>query len=677
MESSPDIPDPPSPKTQSILIVDDDDQVRRGMATYLEDSGYVVIEAENGDVGLELIRKQQPSVILCDLRMPGMDGLELLDHAGRECPDVPFIVVTGQGVMRDAIVALRKGAWDFIAKPITELRFLEHAIERALEKADLLRENRAYRENLEEAVKIAESKLVSNQAKLRSVIASFHEAFVVVIGDDDQVSSVLGPPQLADRYGLDRANAHKFNLLETVDAEQKERILAEVHRVRETGDASYCEIPIVLPAGDFVFELTIAPMLDEYDKRIAVQAFIHDVTRRKAAELEANKLEAQLRQSQKLEAIGSLAGGIAHDFNNILSVIIGYTHMAIQDSKGNDAVQEALAEVYAAGHRASGLIRQILTFSRRGVAEKSVLQLSPLINESVKMLRATLPTMIEFDIDIDPQSGSINGDPTQVNQIMLNLGANAYHAMKQQEHGRFYVSLSRERLLETTYTSTGSLPPGDYVRLCVSDTGCGMLEETVEHIFEPFFTTKPIGEGTGMGLATVHGIVAGMHGGIRIQTEIDAGTTIEIFFPRLSTGTERGQLPLEEMSKGSGHVLFVDDEDKIVGIAEVALSRLGYTVTGCEEPLEALRRFRAAPESFDLVVTDQNMPNLTGLGLAAEIRTLREDIPIVLITGRSDALGDETHFKEVNIATLLQKPFDTYTLAETVAEAMRQREIKG
>ncbi|MBU1138938.1 MAG: response regulator, partial [Proteobacteria bacterium] len=357
---------------------------------------------------------------------------------------------------------------------------------------------------------------------------------------------------------------------------------------------------------------------------------------------EQKLLEEELFQVHKMEAIGTLAGGIAHDFNNILTAIIGYTELAIAEAEDNDSITETLAHVLQASQRATGLVKQILTFSRKGDYDSKVVNPYLIVKESLHLIRASLPTTIAIEEHIDRESCSILADSTKLHQIVVNLCTNALHAMEE-ETGTLKVTLARKELNSDDVLGHPGVSPGPFIELSVSDTGCGMDQQTQRRIFEPYFTTKETGKGTGLGLSVVLGLVQGYGGIITVESELGKGTTFRVYFQAIS---EKMKVPVtaehvKPLPTGTERILTVDDESTIVALHKAMLSSLGYTVTMKTSSEEALAALQADPKSFDLLITDQTMPALSGAKLAEEVLRLRPDIPIILCTGYSTTLPEE------------------------------------
>jgi PAS domain S-box-containing protein len=407
----------------------------------------------------------------------------------------------------------------------------------------------------------------------------------------------------------------------------------------------------------------------EYDNRPAILAIARDISERIQSEKEKTKLRAQLRQAQKMEAIGTLAGGIAHDFNNILQSIMGYAEIAsLQVTRGKSPL-ESLDNILTASSRAKSLINQILSFSRQGEQERNPVQVNLIVKEVLKLIRASLPSTIEIRGRNLSYAALVEADPIQIHQVMMNLCTNAHHAMR--AHGGILeVGLECVEVSHADARRFGGLTPGRYLQLAVADTGHGIPAENMERIFDPYFTSKEKGEGTGLGLAVVHGIVISHGGHISVTSEVDRGTTFTILFPELLGALSQNEAPAPEAAlAGDERVLFVDDEPALAEIGREMLSSLGYQVEACSNSIEALELFRAFPDRFDLVVTDFTMPRLTGDALAHELIAIRSDIPIILFTGYSDQVTRE-RFAKLGIKDCLMKPLSRRDLAQSIRRVL-------
>ncbi len=400
---------------------------------------------------------------------------------------------------------------------------------------------------------------------------------------------------------------------------------------------------------------------------------IWNIIHEKKLENEKEALENQLRQSQKMEALGTLSGGIAHDFNNILSIIFGNAELSKTMIEPHSPIQKYLNTILIAGNRAKDLIQQILTFSRKLDKERKPLEIYLIIKEFVKMLRSSIPTTIEINNDIDPNSGIILADPTQIHQILINLCTNASYSMRE-KGGVLSIKLKPFIISELDSFENGLIiSPGNYVMLEVSDTGAGIDKKILDKIFEPYFTTKPMGEGTGLGLAVVHGIVKSYGGHISVDTEKDQGTTFKVYFPLVESESIKDETKIKTPPpRGIENILLVDDEVEIVDLTKTILEYLGYNVLDFTSSTLALKAFSKAPHSFDLVITDMTMPEMTGIDLSREMHAIRPDIPVILFTGFSQ-LVDKEKSGALGLSAYLTKPVSMTELADTVRNVLDSR----
>ena len=514
---------------KKLLTIDDEASLRRSFRLFFEDSGFIVFEAENGKEGLRVVEEQHPDIVLVDLRMPEMDGLEVIALLLQKMPDLPIIVVSGTGILEDAIEAIRVGACDYITKPVTDLLALEHTVNKALEKADLLAENKMYQEHLEELV---ESRT------------------------------------------------------------------------------------------------------------------------------------AELRQAQKMEAMGTLAGGIAHDFNNILTGIMGYNELALIACT-NDKNREYLLESIKAANRARELVQQILTFSRKKEHEKYPVQISLIVKEALKLLRSSIPSSIVIKQNIVSMRMAL-ADPSHVHQIVMNLCTNSFHAMEDKA-GVLDVSLREKDVTDADITSESSLTPGNYMVLRIADTGSGMSPKVMERVFEPYYTTKESGRGTGLGLAVVHGIVGSYGGDIFVESEVGKGTVFSVYLPVVEGEDVVAPVILnnETSLAGNERILFVDDEIEILNIAEDVFSQFGYHVVTFSDPRMALKEFEDNAAGYDLVITDMTMPGITGDVLIAKLLAIRPDIPIFLCSGYAETIIREK-VSLAGVRKVINKPLALKEMLTTV-----------
>jgi len=399
--------------------------------------------------------------------------------------------------------------------------------------------------------------------------------------------------------------------------------------------------------------------------------FLEAVAHVLAGALARQRLDEQVRQGQKIQAIGTLAGGIAHDFNNMLTAILGYTELASDDVPHDSITWRNLQRVLTAGTRARELMQQILAFSRQHTTQFQPVDLPLLVREMLSLLRASLPSTIEIRQYIETDIGMVLAAPSQIHQVLLNLCTNAEHAMRA-TGGMLEVRLEAVEVDTAFAAAHPELKPGPHVRLTVCDTGHGMPPEVLERIYEPFFTTKGVGEGTGMGLSVAYGIVASHGGTMTVVSAPGKSTTFAIYLPCSTGPAIRPPSVAESIPRGHEHVLFVDDEAMLVNLGRELLTRLGYTVTGYTSSVEALHAFQTAPHQFDLVITDQTMPTMTGEALVRALRDIRPDLPIVLCTGFSYAMTKDKA-AALGIDAFLLKPLVAHDLGRTIRQVLAQR----
>ena len=467
------------------------------------------------------------------------------------------------------------------------------------------------------------------------------------------------------------------------EAHSKEELMANIRRIMPVSDLAVIKQELVAMATRAHFEIecvnrtlkgrsrhlmirsSIPPGYENTWAKVYVSAF--DLTERIQAEEEKEKLEKQLRQAQKMEAVGTLAGGIAHDFNNILAAVIGFTEMVIEDAEPASSLRHNMEQVLQAGMRARHLVQQILAFSRQSDQKLRPVQLKRVISEVCALLRASLPSTIRIRTRLQTNAFTLS-DPTQMHQVLMNLGTNAGHAMRARG-GRLTIALEDIADPAVWRRDHPELTAEAYVRLTVSDSGHGIPATIIDRIFDPFFTTKEHTEGTGMGLAVVHGIVKSHKGLITVASHPEEGTTFTILLPQIVTPTPHQRPSRGELPTGRERILLVDDEAALVDMSTQLLERLGYRVTACTSSRDALQRFKAAPDDVDLVITDMTMPQLTGKELAMEMLHIRADLPIILCTGFSEVIAEEAA-KQAGIKAFVMKPIIMKELADAIRRVL-------
>ncbi|MDM8517328.1 PAS domain S-box protein [Desulfobacterales bacterium HSG16] len=450
-----------------------------------------------------------------------------------------------------------------------------------------------------------------------------------------------------------------------------------IKRVQETGDTlTYEGLTNDVEGNEVWLDSTLVPVLDD-GKIDYITVVSADVTQRMRDGKDRKRLEEKLIQAQKAEAIGTLAGGIAHDFNNILFPIIGMSELLLEDLAEDSLEHENALEILTAGIRGGELVKQILSFSRQSEHKMVPTRIQNILKEILKLSRSTIPSYIEISQDIQPDCGLIMADPTQIHQVAMNIITNAYHAVEDNA-GKIAVRL-KETLLEEANLPAINLEPGRCAILSVSDTGSGIPAELMDRIFDPYFTTKEQGKGTGLGLSVVYGIVKEHKGDIKIYSEIGKGTTFNVYLPLMDKAAKSDMIKVTETPQtGDERILLVDDEPSIAKLEKQMLERLGYSVTMCINSIEALKAFRKSPDSFDMIISDMNMPNMAGDQLASEIKLIRSDIPFIICTGFSERMNEEKA-DTLGITGILMKPVIKSEMAKTVRKLLDEakKEMKS
>jgi PAS domain S-box-containing protein len=447
--------------------------------------------------------------------------------------------------------------------------------------------------------------------------------------------------------------------------------MRRVDKVFETGKRLRVQDEQEMQGRFYYTDSILSPIRDTENNVISVCVVYRDVTELKKAEEEKNRLESQLRQAARVEAVGTLAGGVAHDFNNILGIIIGNTELAMMDIPEWSPARNNLKAVKTASMRAKNVVQQLLSFSRKSEQEKQPLKLHAILKESVQLLRASIPSSIEFRSTIPARLGAIVADPTQIHQVLINLCTNAAHAMDE-KGGTLELRLVEVELDEAAAAEYLRIGPGRYIQLTVSDTGSGIDAEIMDRIFDPYFSTKEVDKGSGLGLSVVHRIVENHNGSISIASEPDKGTTVTVLFPAIDEMSVKEEVTSDALPTGTETVLLVDDEEYLLDIGAQILGRLGYRVEVSANPLEALERYRSDPDHFDLIITDMTMPHMTGKELIKEILITRPDMRTILSTGFSEKI-DRERASELGIKKYIEKPLNMRELAVAIREVLDGR----
>jgi len=506
----------------------------------------------------------------------------------------------------------------------------------------------------------AEDALFNSERKYRRLVESTRDAIISIDMNDRITSCNMGAMEIFG-YSPDEMAGHSIMML--MPDEEQERHATNIRGVRESdGFMEYESIMKKKNGARIPVKISMSALKNESEEIIGLIKIIRDISDQKKAEEEKKKLESALRQSQKMEAIGTLAGGIAHDFNNILTAVIGYSEMALYNLDKNSREASNIKEVLKAGRRARDLVNQILTFARKSREEVRPILIGPIADDVLKLLRSTVPSSIEIRKTINTES-LIMADRTRIHQIFLNICTNAVQAMDQ-DGGVLTVDVRDIKAVKED-----GLRPGDYVKITISDTGIGIEKENLELIFDPYFTTKRTGEGTGLGLSVVHGIVEMYCGKISVESEVNRGTVFEIYLPATKLNEPDEDNGCNALPGGTERILFVDDEPSIVEMVRQLLESLGYDVICKNSSTEALELFRDRPQDFDLVITDMTMPHMNGDRLAAELINIRKDIRIILCTGYSRTMSEEMALK-LGIKAFVMKPMEYSSLANTIRKVL-------
>ncbi|MCU0494863.1 MAG: response regulator [Chloroflexaceae bacterium] len=643
-----------------VLCVEDSEDDVALLLRELRRSGYTVQwqRVEDQAELAQALAAGSWDVVLADFSMPQFDALAALDTVQQLQPNLPFIIVSGSIGEETAVSAVKAGVYDYVMKD--NYARLVPAIERGLREAAMRRQ----RQQAEEALRESEERWLFALEGSGDGVWDWNM----------QTNQVFFSPRWKEMLGysneeLGNSLTEWTNRIHPEDWPQtnaaiRQHVLGESpvylteHRLRAK-DGSYRWIQergkLMTRTGD--------------GQPLRFVGTATDISERKRAEAEQAGLEMQLRQSQKMEALGTLAGGIAHDFNNILAAIMSYTTLLEADLGDNADARVMLHEISRASNRARELIRQILAFSRQQEQQRRVIQLQPVITEALTLLRATIPSSIEMNVRIDPHVPPVLADESEMHQVMLNLATNAAYAMDGGA-GQLEVSYSSVCVEVGMGDVPAELRPGPHVRLAVRDTGCGMDKQTLERIFEPFYTTREPGKGTGLGLAVVHGIVKNHGGAITVESRPGQGSTFTVYLPVVTDTSPVAGFATAAGTVGRGqHVLYIDDEVLLVRPIKTILERKGYRVTSHTNSLEALADFAARSAEFDLVITDLTMPHLDGLELACRMQQIQPELPMLLVTGFGGLLHEEAA-QVVGVRRVLLKPFSTEMLLNAIEEAL-------
>ena len=680
-----------------ILSVDDQPENRYLLEIILRAAGYEVHSEEHGLAALAKLEEESFDLIVSDILMPEMDGFQFCREVKRRpaLQHIPFVFYSATYTEEeDKALALRLGAAAFLIKPLEPEAFLAAIREILAHQEEGAPVSAPPSEDTEEDYLSAYSrrlihKLESKIAELETTTRSLGSALQArdqEISERRQVEETLRRFHMAINQAPDgviiaspeREIVFANPAMVKISGYPLEELLGQNPRIFKSGrhdEAFYQELWNALGRGEtwrgtFVnrrrdgelweAEASITPVLDAAGRLACYVCTQRDVTRER-------QLQSQLEQAQRVEAIGLLAAGIAHDFNNILMPILAHAELGLERSAPGAELRRDLEVIILSARRAAALTQQVLGTTRGHVQVPQNLELSLLVKESLRLIRAATPSTIQFEVDLGGPGQFVKGDPTQLHQVVLNLCSNAAHAMRNQP-GTLSLSLRHEALPETPCALGYRLPSGNYVILEVTDTGRGMDADTLNRIFLPFFTTKGPTEGTGLGLPIVLGIVQGMRGGIQVESQPGVGSRFQIFLP-LASAPEEAPANHDTVPMGTERILLVDDETILVSAIQGMLEGLGYSVKAFLNPLEALAHFQRDPSAFDLLLTDLTMPEMTGFVLTSKLRALHPGLPVLLMTGYPNlAVGEGS--PEGMPDGFLTKPFSMRALAKKLREVL-------
>ncbi|MBM9604983.1 ATP-binding response regulator [Desulfopila inferna] len=661
-------------KKINILGVDDKPENLLALEAVLEDLNINLIKASSGEEALECLLRVDCALILMDVMMPGLGGYETakLIRSREKSRQIPIIFITAINPEQEHVFkGYDCGGVDYLFKPIVAevLRNKVSIFVELFQQRKRLKDKAQELQIANDHISMQQQELCQSEVRFRTAFEQSFQFMAIL----DPAGRVIELNKLAQKlcgiYTGSLVGQFLWNICWVGQDDENMKLRRAIDRAAEgeciCDEATFTDIK---GSTRFLYR-SVSPVKDESGKVVYITVQGHDITDKVIAENEKRNLEILLQQAQKMEALGALAGGIAHDFNNVLSVIIGNADLAVNSCDRSSPQLQFLNRIHEAGRKARELVKQILSFSRQAEIEKVVLQPSQVLVESIKLLRSSIPTTIEIVQDIDPQCGAILADPTQYHQIIMNLCTNAFHAMEE-KGGKLMIGLCREDVDYRYYHDLG-LKPGGYAHLIVEDNGYGIDKEHLEKIFDPYFTTKEKGKGTGMGLAIVHGIVKGHGGVIHVDRKDNEGTAFHVYLPLVNREGDQKEEPLDVLSYGSEHILLVDDEEPLLEMVKNMLELMGYQVTSCISSRDALHVFEQSPDTFDLVITDQTMPGMTGFELAGKILSIRTGMPIVLCTGYSPNISRKS-IAALGIKELVLKPLALDEFSNVIRRAIDQ-----
>jgi PAS domain S-box-containing protein len=641
-----------------ILYLEDDPKDAELVQHALETEGIIcqITRVETQADFIASLEQGGFGVILADYALPSFDGLSALKIAQQRWPHVPFIFVSGTLGEEVAVEALKIGATDYVRK--TLLSRIVPSVRRAL------REARERMELSRSAASLRRSEAYLAEAQRLSRTGSF--------GWNLSSGEIYWSDETYRIVGFDRSTKPTFELVyQRIHPDDRVFVQQTLDRAFRDGTAVDFEHRFLMPDGSVKYVRVLAKAVRDESGNLEYIGAGIDLTEQKWAQAERERLEQRLRQAEKMEAVGRLAGGIAHDFNGVLAGVFAYGEMLVEEAPAGSPLKRYAQNVITAASRGRELVEQILTYSRSQLGKRAPVDIAHVVAETIELVRGSIPVGILLGANASESPLVVTGDATRLHQVVMNLCSNAIQAMS--GGGSLDVALEAADISTERALSHGTLKPGRYVRLTVKDNGSGMDEATLSRIFEPFFTTKETGQGTGLGLSLVYAIVTDSGGAIDVKSAPEQGSTFTIYLPHSPvTLITADAAAVAATHRGHGErVLLIDDEAPVLAATAEVLSRLGYEAVSFSDSHAALVAFEAAPERFDIVVTDEIMPGLTGTGLARVLRRHRPDLPIVLVSGYTGATQKQQALA-AGVSELLAKPIQSHEMATTLARVLHR-----
>ncbi|MBU1194300.1 MAG: response regulator [Proteobacteria bacterium] len=631
---------------KKIMVVDDDEALADNWEDILTDEGYELVTANTCVNALSVAHEHRPQVALLDLKLPDDTGINLLAKLKKTNPDCICALMTAFADVDSAVTALERGAFHYLQKPVRPMELI-NLLERIFETLQIREEKR-----------VAEERLKESEQRFRTIFESAQDAIFL---KDVNLRYTLVNPVMEGLYKMDSAafmghtDEELFGGLDAVKTQKLEKQVLQGQIVEE-------ELKIKGPPPQ-TFHTIKVPLMGKTGQINGICGFARDISSIK-------QLEAQLLQAQKMEAIGTLAGGISHDFNNLLQAIIGYSQMLLLDEDRTSLNYPKMEAIRKAAQRASELTAQLLTFSRKVEIHPRPVNLNHIIHQVEKLLQRTIPKMIEIELDLERSVHTVNVDPVQVEQVLLNIGVNARDAMP--DGGRLIFRTVNVKGADVCHKLLSNDGTKEYVLLTIADSGQGMTEKTLEHIFEPFFTTKEAGKGTGLGLAMAYGIIQSHGGQIFCDSQPGIGSSFNIYFPAINLAAVREAEYEEEeffsAAKGRGEtILFIDDEESLRELAREFLSDIGYHVTIAENGESGLAIYKEKMDTISVVILDLIMPGMGGRNCLKNILEINPDAKVIICSGYSPNDPDTDEILKKALC-FVKKPYDFKKLLKLIQE---------